>query len=56
MFPECPSCEEDLIPIHYGDVTHADIQRVIIGVLYIGKKYGLENFYCRSCELTMQIQ
>jgi hypothetical protein len=46
----CPECDGVLIPIHYGYVDHATIQRAILGDIYIGDKYSLEKFYCKSCK------
>ena len=51
----CPECGEKLIPIHYGYVDYATIQRAILGDLYIGDRYGLENFYCKSCKIKYRI-
>jgi hypothetical protein len=46
----CPNCGQKLIPIHYGHVEHVDIERVILGLIYISDRYGLENFYCKNCQ------
>lgn len=51
----CPQCNNKLIPIHYGDVSHADIERVVIGILYIAEKYGIENFYCKTCKIKVKL-
>jgi hypothetical protein len=51
----CPSCGEKLIPIHYGHVDHSDIERAILGLIYIADKYGIEKFYCKRCKTKHQI-
>ena len=47
----CPDCGQKLIPIDCGHVDHADIERAILGVIFIADKYGLENFYCKDCKI-----
>lgn len=49
----CPDCGYKLIPIYYGYVDHAVIQRAILGDLYIPEKYGLEKFYCKNCKIKV---
>ena len=49
----CPDCDGKLIPIHYGHVDHATIERAILGDLYIAEKYGLEKFYCKKCKIKL---
>lgn len=51
----CPECGEKLIPIHYGYVDHATIERAILGDLHIAGKFGLENFYCKTCKEKYRI-
>ena len=46
----CPECNSKMIPIHYGHVDHADIERVILGLIYIGDRFGLEKYYCKNCK------
>ena len=49
----CPECESPLIPIHYGHVDHATIERVILGLIFIADKYGLETKYCKNCKIKL---
>ena len=51
----CPECGNQLVPIHYGEVTHAEIHKVIAGVLFIADKYGLENYYCQDCKIKLKL-
>ena len=51
----CPNCGDTLIPIYYGEVTHLEIEQVILGTMYIAKKYGLENFYCKKCKNSLKV-
>jgi hypothetical protein len=49
----CPECEGKVIPIHYGHVDHATIERAIFGDIFIAEKYGLEKFYCKICHIKL---
>ena len=49
----CPECKGKLIPIHYGYVDHATIQRAILGDIYIADKFYLEKFYCKTCKIRV---
>lgn len=45
----CPDCGLKAIPIHYGYVDFADIERAILGVIVIADKFGLEKWHCKPC-------
>lgn len=49
----CPHCGSKLIPIHYGYVDHADIQRAILGLIHIADKFYLEKNYCPTCKIRL---
>jgi hypothetical protein len=54
--PRCEDCDDLMIPIYYGYVDHAIIQKVIFGDVHIGYLYGLENFFCKKCKKSVQIK
>lgn len=49
MFMKCPECGARVVPIHYGHVDFSVIEKVIIGDLVIGYRYGLEKWHCKNC-------
>lgn len=49
----CPECEGELIPVYYGYVDHAVIERAIFGDVYIAEKYGIAKFYCKTCQIKV---
>lgn len=52
----CPDCEtKNMIPVHYGFVDFATIDRVIQGFVYLGGMYKLENWYCKDCKNLFQL-
>lgn len=46
---DCPDCGNKGVPIHYGHVDFADIERAIIGVIVIAQKFGIEKWHCKNC-------
>ena len=55
MLMRCPECDTRVVPIHYGHVDFAVIERTIIGDLVIAEKFGLENYYCKSCKKSFKL-
>ena len=51
----CPECGDSLIPIHYGEVSYAEIEMVIAGLLHVANRYALENFYCKTCKNSLKV-
>jgi hypothetical protein len=43
-----------MLPIHYGYVDFAVIERVIIGDIVLGSRYGLEKWHCKKCGESYQ--
>jgi hypothetical protein len=49
----CPECGSRVIPIEYGYVDHATIERAILGFVYIAERYDLAKFYCKECKIKL---
>ena len=45
----CPECEGRVVPIYYGHVDFAIIEKAIIGDLVIAQKFSIEKFQCKEC-------